>query len=88
MKKEIARVKVNSESVIRGAKWMIEKRRSGLCTVTILPSKTCTSRTKSQSLRVPLVEDNPLAGVLQERTVADDMSWVITEGAPPVWTDV
>ena len=36
MKKETARVKVNSESVTRGAKWIIEKRRSGLHTVTSL----------------------------------------------------
>ena len=66
---------------------MIEKRRSGLHTITIPPSKTCTSGTRSQSLRVPLIEDNPLAGVLRERTVADDMSWVIAEGALLIWTD-
>ena len=30
----MARVKVNSESVARGAKWMIEKRKSGLHTIT------------------------------------------------------
>ena len=87
MKKEVVRVKVNGESVVRGAKWMIEKRRSGPRTVTIPPSKTHTSGTRSQSLMVPLIEDNPLAGVLGERTVADDMSWVIAEGAPPIWTD-
>ena len=56
---------------------MIEKRRSGLCTITIPPLKTRTSRTRSQSLRVSLVEDNPLTGVLRERTVADDVPWVI-----------
>ena len=67
---------------------MIEKRRSRFCTVTIPPSKTHTSGTKSQSLRVSLIEDNPLAGVLRERTVADDMSWIITEGTLSVWTDV
>ena len=67
---------------------MIEKRRSGFRTVTIPPSKTCTSGTKSQSLRVSLIEDNPLAGVLQERTVADNMSRIITGGAPLVWADV
>ena len=66
---------------------MIEKRRSGLHTVTIPPSKTRTSGMRSQSLRVSLVEDNPLTGVLQERTITDDMSWVIAEGASSVWTD-
>ena len=67
---------------------MIEKRRSGFCTVTIPPSKTHTSGMKSQSLRVSVIEDNPLAGVLRERTVADDMSWIVTEGTLSVWTDV
>ena len=66
---------------------MIEKRRSGLHTVTIPPPKTHTSGMRSQSLRVSLVEDNPLTGVLRERTVTDDMPWVITEGALLVWTD-
>ena len=87
MKKEVVRVKVNGESVVRGARWMIEKRRFGLCTVTIPPSKTRTSGMRSQSLRVPLVEDNPLAGALGERTVANDMSWVIAEGASLIWAD-
>ena len=64
VKKEVARVKVIGESVARGAKWTIEKRRSRLRTVTIPPSKTHTSGTRSQSLRVPLIEDNPLTGVL------------------------
>ena len=66
---------------------MIEKRRFGLCTVTIPPSQTCTSGTRLQSLRVPLIEDNSLAGVLGERTVANDMSWVIAEGASSIWAD-
>ena len=66
----------------------MEKRRSGLCTVTIPPSKTCTSRTKLQSLRVSLIENNPLAGVLQEREVTIDMSWIITEGTSSVRTDM
>ena len=87
MKKEVARVKVNGELVVRGARWIIEKRRFGLCIVTIPPSKTRTSGTRSQSLRVPLIEDNPLAGVLGERAVANDMSWVIAEGTLLVWTD-
>ena len=67
---------------------MIEKRRTGFCTVRIPSLKTRTSGTKSQSLRVSLIEDNALAGVLQERTVADDVSWIITEGASTVWTDM
>ena len=66
---------------------MIENRRFGLRTITIPPSQTCTSGTRLQSLRVPLVEDNSLAGILRERTVANDMSWVIAESAPSIWTD-
>ena len=36
VKKEVVRVKVNGKSVIRGAKWMIEKRRSEPHTVTLI----------------------------------------------------
>ena len=67
---------------------MREKMRLGPCTVIIPPSKICTSRTKSQPLWISLVKDNPLAGVLQERAVADDVSQIITEGASSVQTDV
>ena len=34
VKKEVVKVKVNGESVIRGARWMIEKRRFGPRTIT------------------------------------------------------
>ena len=67
---------------------MIEKMGLGPCTVTIPPSKICTSRTKSQPLWISLIKDNPLAGVLRERAVANNVSWIITEGASSVWTDV
>ena len=40
MKKEVVRVKVNGESIIRGAKCMIEKRRFRLHTVTIVRGET------------------------------------------------
>ena len=66
---------------------MIEKMRLGPCTITIPPSKICTSGTKSQPLWISPIEDNPLAGVLGERAVADDVSQIITEGALPVRTD-
>ena len=42
---------------------MIEKMRLGPCTITIPPSKICTSGTKSQPLWISPIEDNPLAGV-------------------------
>ena len=67
---------------------MIEKMRLGPCTITIPPSKICTSGTKSQHLWISLVKDNPLAGVLRERAVTDNVSWIVTEGASSVQTDV
>ena len=66
---------------------MIEKMRLHPCTITIPPLKICTSRTKSQPLWISLVKDNPLAGVLQERAAANDVSQIITEGASSVQTD-
>ena len=67
---------------------MIEKMRLGPCTVTIPPLKICTSGTKSQPLWISLIKDNPLAGVLREGAVANDVSQIITEGTSSVWTDV
>ena len=66
---------------------MIEKMRLGPCTVTVPPSKICTSGTKSQPLWISLIKDNPLAGVLRERAVTDDVSQIVTEGALSVQTD-
>ena len=62
--------------------------RLGSCTVTMPLLKSCTSGTNSQSLWIPLVKDNPLAGVFREGAVSDDMSWVITKGASSVRTDM
>ena len=59
---------------------MIEKTRSGPCTITIPPLKTCTSGTKLQSLRVPIIEDDPTTGVLREGEICDIMTGVIVKG--------
>ena len=67
---------------------MTEKTRLGSCTVTIPPLKSCTSRTKSQPLWISLIKDDSLARVLREGAVADDVSWIVTEGALLVQTDV
>ena len=65
---------------------MIEKRRLLPCIVTLPPSKTCTTGARSESLRIPLVEDDPTAGVLREGTVCNNVSPVVAKGAKLVWT--
>ena len=65
----------------------MEKERFSPRTVTIPPLKSYTTGTAdSKPLWISLVEDDPLAGVLREGTVSDNMSWNITEGAKMVWT--
>ena len=65
---------------------MIEKRMPLLCTITLPPSKTCTTGTKLESLWVSIIEDNITTGVLGKGAVCNDMSWVITKGTETVWT--
>ena len=79
-------VNVNGELGINGDKWMMEKIRSGPHTVTIPPSKTCTTGARSDSLWVSIIEDDTVTGVLGEGTIRDNMSWVIAEGTKAVWT--
>ena len=79
-------VNVNGELEINGDKWKLEKIRSNPCTVTIPPSKTCTSGTKLQSLWISIVEDDTITGVFREGTICDDMTWVVVEGTEVVWT--
>ena len=59
----------------------MEKTRSGPHTITIPPLKTCTTGARSKSFWVPIIEDDATTGVLGERAICDDMSWVIAEGA-------
>ena len=80
-------VNVSDKSDVNGEKWTTEKMRLGSRIVTIPPSKSCTSGTNSQSLWIPLIKDNPLAGVFREGAVSDDMSRVVTKGALSVQTD-
>ena len=79
-------VNVNSESNDNGGRQMIEKRRSLPHTVTLPPSKTCTTSARSESLRIPLIEDDPTAGILREGTVCHNVSQVVAKGTPSVWT--
>ena len=80
-------VNVKGESDVNREKWMTEKTRLGSRTITIPPSKSCTSGTTSQPLWISIVKDNSLAGVLQEGAITDNVSWVVTKGTSPVWTD-
>ena len=66
----------------------MEKMRSVPRTVTIPPSRTCTTSARSKSLRIPIVEDNTATGVLGEWTVGDDVSQAIAKGTEAVWTIV
>ena len=86
MKNIVETVNVCGESEDNGDKWTIEKRRPCLHTVTIPPTKTCTTSASSDPLRVTVIEDDPTARVLREGTVSDDVTLVITKGAESVWT--
>ena len=66
----------------------MEKIKSSPCTVTIPPSKTCTTGVRSKPLWVSVIEDDPTAWVLREGTVCNDMSRVIAEGTNSVQTEV
>ena len=80
-------VNVNGESIINRDNWIIDKIMTNPHTVTIPPSKTCTTGTRSQSLWVSIIEDDPATGVLQEGTVGNNMSWVVAKGTETVWAE-
>ena len=85
--KKITRtVKVKGESIVKGGKCTTEKMRPRPCTVTIPPSKTCTTGTTSKPLRVSVVEDDARAWVLCKRTVDKKVIRGITEGAAAIGT--
>ena len=86
MKNIIKSVNMRGKSKDNGDKWTMEKIKSWLHTITIPPSKTHTTGANSHSLQISIIENDPAAGVLQERTICDDMSWVITEGTSLIWT--
>ena len=82
----IRTVNVKGESKVKGGKCTTERKRPRPCTVTIPPSKTYTTRTTSEPLRVPLIEDDSWAWVLRERTVDKKVIGSITEGALSIGT--
>ena len=77
-------VNVKGESAVNGGKCTTEKTSPQPRTVTIPPSKTCTSGTISKPLWVSLVEDNTVAGVLRKRTVDKKVIGSVAEGAATV----
>ena len=77
-------VKEKGESSVNGDKCTMEKTSPQPRTVTIPPSKTCTTRTTSKSLGISIVEDDARAWVLRKRTVDEKVIGGITEGATSI----
>ena len=79
-KKMIRTVNVKGESIVKGGKCTMERMSPRPRTVTIPPSKTCTTGTTSESLRIPVVEDDTWAWVLHKRTVDEKVIGGVAEG--------
>ena len=79
-------VNVKGESVVKGGKCTTEKMSPRPRTVTIPPSKTCTTGTTSKPLRVSVIEDDTCAWVLCKRTVDEKVIGGVTEGTATIWT--
>ena len=80
-KKMTRTVNVKGESVVKGGRYTTEKMSPRPHTVTIPPSKTCTTGTTSKPLWVSLVENDARAWVLCKRTVDKKVIGGVTEGA-------
>ena len=80
--KKITRmVNVKGEPIDKGGKCTMERKRPRPHTITIPPSKTCTTGTTSEPLRIPVIEDDTWTWVLCERTVDEKVIRGVTEGA-------
>ena len=77
-------VKVNGESAVNGVKCTMERISPQPRTVTIPPSKTCTTGTTSKSLGISVVEDDAQAQVLHKRTVDEKVIRSVAEGASSI----
>ena len=84
LKKITRTVNVKGEPVDKGGKCTTERKRPRPRTVTIPPSKTCTTGTTSEPLRIPVVEDDTWAWVLRKRTVDKKVIGSVTEGATSI----
>ena len=85
-KKMIRTVNVKGESIVKGGKCTMERISPQPCTVTIPPSKTCTTGTTSKPLRISVIKDDTWAWVLCKRTVDEKMIGGVTEGAMLIGT--
>ena len=77
---------VRGEPVVKGGKCTMERKSPRPHTITIPPSKTCTTGTASEPLWIPVVEDDTRTWVLHERTVDEKVIGGITEGAASIGT--
>ena len=85
-KKMIRTVNVKGESIVKGGKCTMEKMSPRPRTITIPPSKTCTTGTTSKPLRISLVEDDSRTWVLCKRTVDEKVVGSVAEGAMSIGT--
>ena len=79
-------VNIKGESTVNGSRCTMERTSSWPCTITIPPSKACTTGTTSKPLGISLVEDDTWAGVLCKRTVSEKVIGSVTEGATSIRT--
>ena len=79
-------VNMKGESAVNGGKCTMERTSPWPCTVTIPPSKTCTTGTTSKPLGIPLVEDDTRDWVFRKRTVSEKVIGSVTEGAAVIGT--
>ena len=86
MQKIMRIVKVIGKSMVNGGRCKMEKISPCPCTITIPSSKTCTTGTTSESLRVSLIEDDSRSRVLCKGTVLEDVVGVVAQGATSIWT--
>ena len=87
-KKIIRTVSMKGESIVKGGKCTTEKMSPRPRSVTIPPSKTCTTGTTSKPLWVSLIEDDTRTRVLHKRTVDEKVVRGVTEGVATIGTGV
>ena len=79
-------VNIKGESTVSGGKCIMERISPWPRTITIPPSKTCTTRTTSESIGISVIENDARAWVLCKRTVDEKVIGSVTEGATVIGT--
>ena len=79
-------VDIKGESTVNGSKCIMERISPWPRTVTIPPSKICTTGTTSKSFGIPVIENDARAWVLHKRTVDEKVIRSVTEGATAIGT--